>query len=68
MSTRLYNIKQIKKADVNSTYKFQLDNLDWATLIEENEEILVENEHGTIFGIDELSNEELQIVVYNLKN
>ena len=68
MNTRLYNIKQIKKADVNSVYKFQLDNLDWATLIEENEEILVENEHGTIFGIDELSNEELQIVVYNLNN
>jgi len=68
MSTRLYNIKQIKKADVNSAYKFQLDNSDWATLIEENEEILVENENGAIIGIDELSNEELQIVVYNLNN
>jgi len=40
--------------------KIELDNLDSASLIIEDGEVVVENEHGTTFDLDELTNVELE--------
>ena len=41
--------------------KIQLDNLDYAKLIiNKKGEVVVENEHGTQFDIDELSESDIQ--------
>jgi hypothetical protein len=59
-------IKLFKASGLEETEEFEMDNLDTAKLvlvdIEENEdEVMVENEHGTQFAVDELSNEELNL-------
>jgi len=48
--------------------KIQLDNLDWAKLVfdEETGEVVVENEHGTQFPVEDLSEEEIEIFYDNL--
>lgn len=46
--------------------KIQLDNLDWAKLVfNEEGEVVVENEHGTQFPVDELSEIEMEIFKSN---
>ena len=46
--------------------KIQLDNLDWARLVfNEEGEVVVENEHGTQFPVDELSEIEMEIFKSN---
>ena len=46
--------------------KIQLDNLDWARLVfNEEGEVVVENEHGTQFPVDELSEIEMEILHEN---
>lgn len=46
--------------------KIQLDNLDWARLVfNEEGEVVVENEHGTQFLVDELSEIEMEIFKSN---
>ena len=46
--------------------KIQLDNLDWAKLVfNEDGEVVVENEHGTQFPVDDLSDEEIEIFLSN---
>ena len=46
--------------------KVQLDNLDWAKLVfNEDGEVVVENEHGTQFPVDDLSDEEIEIFLSN---
>lgn len=46
--------------------KIQLDNLDWARLVfNEEGEVVVENEHGTQFLVDELSEIEMEIFKLN---
>jgi hypothetical protein len=43
--------------------KIELDNLDWIELVLSKEgDLVVENEHGTQFNLDELSDSELQII------
>lgn len=48
--------------------KIQLDNLDWAKLVfdEETGEVVVKNEHGTKFPIEDLSDEEMEIFYANI--
>jgi len=47
--------------------KIELDNLDYAKLIiNEQGEVVVENEHGTQFDIDELSKSDIECFYYNL--
>ncbi len=41
--------------------KIQLDNLDLAWLVNVNGEVKVENEHGTVFELDELSESEIEV-------
>lgn len=48
--------------------KIQLENLDWAKLVfnEETGEVVVENEHGTQFPVEDLSEEEIEIFYANI--
>lgn len=48
--------------------KVQLDNLDWAKLVFDKTtgEVVVENEHGTQFPVESLSDTEIQIFYANL--
>lgn len=48
--------------------KIQLDNLDWAKLVfdEETGDVVVKNEHGTQFSVDDLSKEEIEIFYANI--
>lgn len=58
-------IEKIKGLHITQdTDKFQLDNLDWCKLVETDEGVMVENEHGTTFDLDELNDVELSIVEY----
>ncbi len=46
--------------------KIQLDNLDWAKLVfNEEGEVVVENEYGTQFPVDDLSETEMEIFKAN---
>lgn len=46
--------------------KIQLDNLDWAKLVfNEEGEVVVENEHGMQFPVDDLSETEMEIFKSN---
>lgn len=48
--------------------KIQLDNLDWAKLVfdEESGEVVVQNEHGTQFPVEDLSDAEIEIFYANI--
>ncbi len=55
-----------KSGDLESE-KIQLDNLDWAKLTYDgNHDVVVENEHGTQFPVEDLSEVELDIFEYVL--
>lgn len=42
--------------------KIELDNLDWAKLVFNKEgDLVVENEHGTQFDIEDLSKKEMEV-------
>jgi len=47
--------------------KFQLSNLDWCRLIKEGKQILVENEHGSKFSLNELDDIELELALQSIK-
>lgn len=50
-----------------SSYKFQLDNLDWCTLIKQTDgSTVVENEDGSQFDLNELNIEELKLCSDNI--
>lgn len=54
------------KSQIKSN-KIQLDNLDWAQLVfDENGEVVVENEHGTQFPVTDLSKAEMDIFYDNI--
>ena len=58
-------IETIKNLPVTTDIgKFQLDNLDWAELVETEQGVMVENEHGKQFEVEELNEQELNIVIY----
>jgi hypothetical protein len=62
-------IKEEKKDDCVETGWFELDNLDEAKLLsDESGRIFIENEHGTTFDLEELSDVEFTILIYILKN
>lgn len=48
--------------------RIQLDNLDWAKLVfdEETGDVVVKNEHGTQFPVEDLSEEEIEIFYANI--
>jgi hypothetical protein len=47
--------------------RIQLDNLDWAKLIfDENGNVVVKNEHGTQFPVSDLSDNEIEIFYANI--
>ena len=48
--------------------RIQLDNLDWAKLVfnEDTGEVVVRNEHGTEFPVEDLSEEEIEIFYTNI--
>jgi len=50
------------------SHEIQLDNLDWAKLVFDAEtgEVVVENEHGTQFPVEDLSEQEIEIFYYNV--
>lgn len=56
-----YLIESLKKIPVTMDCSFTLDNLDEAELVETDEGIAVENEHGTIFPLVDLSLDELMV-------
>lgn len=46
----------------------QLDNLDEARITLEDNEVVVENEHGTTFPLSDLSDQEVEIFLYVLQH
>ena len=70
MSTNNVNkLKKAFKANCKSD-EIELDNLDkaWLAFSDENDEdIVVENEHGTQFPIDYLSDQEIKAFIYDLE-
>lgn len=45
--------------------EIELDNLDTACLVRKKDgSVIVENEYGTTFGIEELSDSELDVFIY----
>jgi hypothetical protein len=60
-------ISKFKKSGEDESFEIQLDNLDWAKLIYNDEgEVVVENEHGTEFSLNELSKEEVKVFLLNI--
>lgn len=66
-------IKAFKATGQEESEKIELDNLDWAKLVLVDShdglgtiEVMVENEHGSLFNVTELSNTELNIFLDNL--
>jgi hypothetical protein len=47
---------------------FEADNLDKIRLIIEDDEVVVENEHGSTYDMEELSEQEVDIITDNLEN
>ena len=48
--------------DTLQSEKIELDNLDWARLVfNEEGDVVVENEHGTQFPVSDLSKTEIEI-------
>jgi hypothetical protein len=61
-------IKTFKKTGLEESEEIELDNLDFAKLVRSKDyeqiygnEIMVENEHGTLFDVEDLSDEEIEI-------
>lgn len=55
---------------LESTYKIELDNLDRAVLCfnDDGTKVVVENEHGTQFEVEDLSQSELEIFYASLSS
>ena len=61
-------VKTFKKKGLTESEKIELDNLDLARLVyNEENEVVVENEHGTEFDVSELSREEIKIFLLVLE-
>lgn len=55
-------IKAFKESGDVESEEFELDNLDMARLVyDEDGQVVVENEHGTQFPVSDLSAEELKL-------
>jgi hypothetical protein len=69
MSNRTTYIEQLfrQTRQIESEW-FESDNLDEIKLIHIDGLVMVENEHGTIFDLDELSDIELDVISTNLEN
>lgn len=52
--------------DGQESNKYQLDNLDYARIVKEDGVVQVENEHGSRFDLDELTDEELNMFAQDL--
>ncbi len=60
-------IKAFKATGVEESEKIELDNLDWARLVyNEDKEVVVENEHGSQFEVTDLSAIEVKIFLANV--
>ena len=69
MTKKTEKLKKAFKASCKSE-EIELDNLDkaWLAFSNENDEdIVVENEHGTQFPIDYLSDQEIKAFIYDLE-
>lgn len=66
----LFNKIRSIDSEFTESGEIELDNLDFAKLVydEETDSILVENEHGTRFDLNELSESELGIFEFELRN
>lgn len=60
MKRREKLIELINKTEIREIADIELDNLDRAELVQGEEKVMVENEHGTVFGLEELSDTELE--------
>lgn len=62
-------VELFKRSKDQESEKIELDNLDRAKLTYDDlNEVVVENEHGTQFPLDDLSEVELNIFLYILKH
>lgn len=63
-----FNQIRLIDSEITESGNIELDNLDWAKLVydEESKSVMVENEHGTRFDLDELSETELGIFEFEL--
>jgi hypothetical protein len=62
-------IKLFKESGLEDTEKIELDNLTRAKLVyDEQHNVVVENEYGTQFPVDDLSIGELNVFIYVLNN
>lgn len=58
-------INLFKNSGLSETDWVQLDNLDEARLAyDENKQVVVENEHGSFFAVEDLSREEMEIFLF----
>lgn len=66
----LFNI--LRKIDTGFTEsgEIELDNLDWAKLVydEDTKSLMVENEQGSRFGLDDLSESEIGVFEFELNS
>jgi hypothetical protein len=57
-------IELFRSSGLTESEKIQLNNLDWAKLVlDENDEVLIQNEHGSKYDVDELDNDELKLFI-----
>lgn len=66
MTTKEKYIELIRRTPITATATIELDNLDQAELVEGEEGVEVENEHGTIFDLEDLSLSEILAFCYEL--
>jgi hypothetical protein len=68
MSKRTDYIKQLfKQTRLLESEKFEADNLDKIKLVYVNDVVMVENEHGTTYELEYLSDQEMDIISDNLE-
>lgn len=61
-------VKTFKKKGLTESEEIELDNLDAAKLVyNEENEVVVENEHGTQFDVSELSRDEIKFFLFILE-
>jgi len=63
-----FNQLRLIDPEITESGEIELDNLDWAKLVydEESKSVMVENEYCTRFDLDELSETELGIFEFEL--
>jgi len=58
-------IRLFRESKLDETQKIELDNLDRAKLVyDEDRNVVVENEHGTRFPVADLSSAELDVFIF----